>query len=105
MAKTCPRSGTGPGRTEMQTLVVNAGSQSVKLRVIDSADAMVASADLGPPDDRLADHLGDFLGQLRDPVDVSGHRVVHGGRHFTVATMVDADVRSRLGELNDLAPL
>jgi acetate kinase len=89
----------------MQVLVVNAGSQSVKLRVVDSADAVVAGADLGPPDDRLADHLGDFLGRLRDPVDMSGHRVVHGGGHFTVATVVDGAVRAQLDALNDLAPL
>jgi acetate kinase len=89
----------------MRVLVVNAGSQSVKLRVVDSSDAVVASADLGPPDDHLADHLGDFLGRLRDPVHVSGHRVVHGGGHFTGATVVDADVRARLDALNDLAPL
>jgi acetate kinase len=89
----------------MRVLVVNPGSQSVKLRVIDSSDAVVASADLGPPDDRLVDHLGDFLGRLHDPVDVSGHRVVHGGSDFTAATVVDADVRARLDVLNDLAPL
>ena len=89
----------------MRVLVVNAGSQSVKLRVMDSIDAVVAGADLGPPDDRLVDHLGDFLDRLRDPVDVSGHRVVHGGRHFTAPTVVDAAVRVRLDAVNDLAPL
>ena len=30
-------------------LVVNAGSSSLKLRVLDPADAVVASADLAPP--------------------------------------------------------
>ncbi len=89
----------------MHVLVVNAGSQTVKLRVVGSSDEVVASTDLGPPDARLADHLGDFLGRLRDPVDVSGHRVVHGGRYFTSATIIDADMRGRLDALNDLAPL
>ena len=89
----------------MHVLVVNAGSQSVKVRVIDSSDRVVARTDLGPPDLRLADHLRDFVRGLSDPVDVTGHRVVHGGRHFTGATVVDADVRARLDGLNDLAPL
>jgi acetate kinase len=89
----------------MRVLVVNAGSQSVKLRVVDGSDQMVVAADLGPPDDGLASHLDEFVGQLRDPVDVVGHRVVHGGRYFTDATVIDAEVRSRLEGLNHLAPL
>ena len=70
-ARTCPRSGTGRGRTErggaeprrtdadvqtgrrearrMRVLVVNAGSSSLKLRVLDAADRTVAAADLPAP--------------------------------------------------------
>ncbi len=89
----------------MDALVVNAGSQSLKLRVIDERDQVVASTDLERPDERLADQIAGFVGQLRHPVAVSGHRVVHGGPDFTQAVVVDAAVRARLETVNDLAPL
>jgi acetate kinase len=88
----------------MRVLVVNAGSKSLKLRVIDETDHAVAVTDLGPPGDDLDEQLAEFLAGAGE-VDVSGHRVVHGGRHFTSAVVVDHDTRQRLAELNDLAPL
>jgi acetate kinase len=62
----------------MKVLVVNAGSSSVKLRVVDDGDQLLASRDLGPPDDGLAEQLGDFVHDA-GAIDVVGHRVVHGG--------------------------
>jgi acetate kinase len=88
----------------MRVLVVNAGSSSVKLRIVDRADHLVASRDLGPPDELLSDHLGDFLSDAA-AIDVVGHRVVHGGTRFTGAVLVDAGVREGLDGLNELAPL
>jgi acetate kinase len=88
----------------MRVLVVNAGSSSVKLRVVDEKDVLVASKDLGPPDDGLAEALNDFVRDV-DNVDVVGHRVVHGGPQFTTPVLVDDNVRDALEELNDLAPL
>jgi acetate kinase len=90
----------------MRVLVVNAGSRSVKLRVIDEAGRPAAAADLGPPGSGLDGELAEFLsGAGAGGVDVAGHRVVHGGRHFTSAVLVDAGVRDRLSNLNELAPL
>jgi acetate kinase len=88
----------------MRVLVVNAGSSSVKLRIVDGADQLVASRDLGPPDDHLAESLGDFVDDT-GTLDVVGHRVVHGGRRFTTPVLVDADVREALDDLSELAPL
>jgi acetate kinase len=85
-------------------LVVNAGSSSVKLRIVDGADQLVASRDLGPPDNGLADDLGDFVHDA-GASDVVGHRVVHGGPRFTTAVLVDADVRDALDDVSELAPL
>ena len=45
-----------------------------------------------------------FLSSVGE-VDVAGHRVVHGGRHFTSAVLVDSGVRDRLSGLHELAPL
>jgi acetate kinase len=88
----------------MRVLVVNAGSSSVKLRVVDDGDQLLASRDLGPPDNGLAGQLGDFVHDA-GALDVVGHRVVHGGSLFTSAVLVDADVREALDGLNELAPL
>jgi acetate kinase len=86
-------------------LVVNAGSSSLKLRVLDQADVVTASADLspwdgGPDDPRLRGFLD---GQ--DGIGAAGHRVVHGGHRFTAATLIDDSVVAGIGELTDLAPL
>jgi acetate kinase len=43
----------------------------------------------------------DTLGQI----EAVGHRVVHGGEHFTRSVLIDADVLHRLDEIIDLAPL
>jgi acetate kinase len=87
----------------MRVCVVNVGSSSVKLRIVDDGD-LVASSDLGPPDDRLADHLSDFVRDA-EAFDVIGHRVVHGGSLFSGAVLIDAGVREALDGLNELAPL
>lgn len=89
----------------MRVLVVNAGSSSVKIRVLDASDAVVARTDLeadrGRPDpDALAAALAD-VGR----VDAVGHRVVHGGPHLTGATVVDGGVLAELDALVALAPL
>lgn len=89
----------------MRILVVNAGSSSLKLRLLDDADAVAGSVDL-PARDARFDPV-DVATALRDlgPADAVGHRVVHGGREFTESVRIDPSVRQRLGALTDLAPL
>ncbi len=84
--------------------MVNAGSSSLKLRVVESDDRVTESVDLETPGDALADDLRRFLA-VAGPIDVAGHRVVHGGPHFTRPTIVDAEVRAALDEVSELAPL
>lgn len=89
----------------MRVLVVNAGSSSLKLRVVDPDDTVFAAADLSPP--RGADgeaRLRDTIGEL-GPVDAVGHRIVHGGIEFTRAVVLSPEIEQRLRELTDLAPL
>jgi acetate kinase len=83
----------------VRVLVVNAGSSSLKLRLLGDEDEILETADLAPDDD-----LGDLLAKWPRP-DVVGHRVVHGGTEFGSAVVVDAQVRDRLQKLADLAPL
>lgn len=88
----------------MRILVVNAGSSSVKLRIIEDNDEVTAWVDLGPPDNQLPPALDDFVAQVGH-VDVAGHRVVHGGDSYTEPVLVDEATRLGLEELNALAPL
>jgi acetate kinase len=82
-------------------LVVNAGSSSLKLRVLDRDDCLLASADLEADElDRVADVLGTFARP-----DAVGHRVVHGGTRFRGPVRIDEGVVESLRELTDLAPL
>jgi acetate kinase len=86
-------------------LVVNAGSSSLKLRVVDASDSVAVAADLPPPrgaDDAAAIEaaIGSF-----PPVPAVGHRIVHGGNLFSGPVLIDPGVRDQLQALTDLAPL
>jgi len=87
-------------------LIVNAGSSSLKLRVLDAEDGVVASRDGDAPGDE-AELRGELEAILEEapPVDAAGHRVVHGGSEFTEPTIVDPAVAEELDMLADLAPL
>ena len=87
-----------------RVLVVNAGSSSLKLAVLSASDDVRARTSLGPVD-ALAD--GELEGAVAGlgPFDAVGHRIVHGGPDLTSPVLVDAEVRSRIAALCDLAPL
>jgi acetate kinase len=90
----------------MRVLVVNAGSSTLKLTLLDGRDQIVGSRELpvdGPRFDpaELREALGSSLGEA----DAVGHRIVHGGERFTQAVRIDAGVEAAMRELCDLAPL
>ncbi|MCU1677304.1 MAG: acetate kinase, partial [Frankiales bacterium] len=89
----------------MRILVVNAGSSSLKVRLLDGHKAVLASFDLDAVagefdaaefDRRLAE-VGEF--------DAVGHRVVHGGLLYSRPVVVTADVIDAIEGLTPLAPL
>jgi acetate kinase len=86
-------------------LVVNAGSSSLKLRVLDQENEVTASLDIDAWDGR-PDHadLSRFL-RGQSGLDAAGHRVGHGGSRFTRATVIDEPVITAIADLTDLAPL
>ena len=89
----------------LRVLVVNAGSSSLKLRLLGPGDRIVGSQDLPPPSGAAdAGTLKDAISSLGE-VDAVGHRIVHGGTLFRSPVVVDAGVRQRLEALTDLAPL
>ena len=91
----------GAGRV----LVVNAGSSSLKLDVLDPADAVTARADLPAPRDPADAAAIKSAIESLGPVDAVGHRIVHGGTLYTAPIQLDEQVRQRLESLTDLAPL
>jgi len=85
--------------------VVNAGSSSLKLRVLDDGDETVGGADLPAP--REDTDSGDIAGAIASfgPLDAVGHRIVHGGDDFRGPVLIDDGVERRLQALSSLAPL
>lgn len=89
----------------VRVAVVNAGSSSLKLRVLDRDFSVLARADVdGVPGDDLAQVLEEFLGSAPE-VEAAGHRVVHGGAAFTEPVLLDRGAEEVLSALVDLAPL
>jgi acetate kinase len=85
----------------LRVLVVNAGSSSLKLRLLGPGDELEAERDLAPADH---DALAAAAAELPRP-DAVGHRVVHGGERFRAAVRIDDEVVAALRALVDLAPL
>jgi len=86
-------------------LVVNAGSSSLKLRLLGPGDELEAFCDVDPwdggADPSILDGLGDTLGSA----DAVGHRVVHGGVELRQPTLVDDTTLAAIEALTPLAPL
>jgi acetate kinase len=89
----------------VRILVVNAGSSSLKLRVLGPDDTVVVSEDLPAPGGQAGEAaVAQFIQDL-PPVDAVGHRIVHGGTAFSEPVVIDRVVEERLRALTDLAPL
>lgn len=89
----------------MDVLVVNAGSSSLKLALLDDACEVVKQRTLERwSGENETDAIKDFVDGLPH-IDAVGHRIVHGGPEFTGPVRVDRSVRDRLEALTELAPL
>jgi acetate kinase len=87
----------------MHVLVVNAGSATLKLRLLDPDDQVAGTLDVDPWTGGTAE-IEQFMYTV-DGVDVVGHRIVHGGTEFAGPTVIGETVRRRIAALADLAPL
>ncbi len=90
----------------MRVLVVNAGSSSLKLALLDGDDATLRERELDAPRTRVEpEQLRQALDDGLGAADAVGHRIVHGGERFREPVRVNAAVRDALEQLVDLAPL
>ena len=87
-------------------LTVNAGSSSLRLRILDERNRVVSSRDSGSVEGQgeLRNELAAILAE-GGPVNAAGHRVVHGGPEHIGPTVVDFSVEDELDRLADFAPL
>jgi acetate kinase len=72
-------------------LVVNAGSTSLKLRLV--------------YEDERVDMVESLEAVRASEIDAVGHRVVHGGPRLVEPTLIDDGVRASIAELEAIAPL
>lgn len=103
----------------MDVLVLNAGSSTLKYRLVDPASGLAALGGVveriggtGPGDP--ADHA-EALHRVEDKLDAAGvagagllavgHRVVHGGARFPSPVLIDDEVEAAVDDLARLAPL
>src|SRR4051794_11788717 len=92
-------------RSMTTVLTVNAGSSSLKLRLLGAGDEVVAEEELPAERGRAAtEHVAEALARL-GTADAVGHRIVHGGKRFTGPLRVAAGVVAVLKPLPPLAPL
>lgn len=93
----------------MRILVINAGSSSIKLSVLDTdADTQLFKHEL----ERLSDveegmkQVASLLKEKGfDKFDAIGHRIAHGGDHFKDAAIITPEVLRIIEDLIPLAPL
>lgn len=88
----------------MRVLVVNAGSSSLKLAVMDGDRPVVATTVERWEGEQDLAAIAGFVGEV-GTVDATGHRIVHGGPRLTESVLLDDDVLTYLDSIEDLAPL
>jgi len=89
----------------VRILVVNAGSSSLKLRLLEPGDAVLAEADVAAPRAEVDEAALTAWITGVGAIDAVGHRIVHGGERFRDAVRIDTGVVAELRALADLAPL
>jgi acetate kinase len=89
----------------VRVLVVNAGSSSVKVRLLDADDGVAGSVDVPAEAGHLpVEALAAAVASLGE-ADAVGHRVVHGGPDRTGPARIDPGLLDELRAVASLAPL
>jgi acetate kinase len=89
----------------MRVLAVNAGSSSLKLRLLGTDNSVLFAEDHAHEGRFDPLSVREAIAGIADQIDAVGHRVVHGGTKYTTAVIIDAAVEQDLRKLADLAPL
>src|SRR2546430_654481 len=104
--RTLQRSTTGPGPTRaLRVLVLNAGSSSLKLSLVDPDDRILVDQEFEVAEGRIDESQLATAIHAMDGVQAIGHRIVHGGPRYTASVRLDGEVIRYLTSVTDLAPL
>jgi acetate kinase len=85
-------------------LVVNTGSSSLKLSVLDGDTTLASTTVERWQGAGQVEPIEEFLSK-QDELSAVGHRVVHGGPRYAAPVLVDDDVVEYLDSITNLAPL
>jgi acetate kinase len=89
----------------VRVLVLNAGSSSLKLSLVEADDRVLADQEFAVAEGRLdPGQLGSAIRGMHG-VEAIGHRVVHGGPRYRQSVRLDGEVVRYLASITDLAPL
>jgi len=90
-------------------LVINSGSSSVKMTLIDDTTGHVSYESMAEclhdKETSIEQLLQHILKKSRDSIVAVGHRVVHGGEVFIEPTLLNNDVLQDIAAISHLAPL
>jgi acetate kinase len=89
----------------LNVLVLNAGSSSLKVSLVDGDDGVLAHREFEAREGRVDERELAGAVEAMDGVDAVGHRVVHGGPRYRESLRIDPDVIEYLKSVSDLAPL
>jgi acetate kinase len=89
----------------LRVLVLNAGSSSLKLSLVDGDGRVLADQDFEVAEGRLDRRQLASAIHGMDAPEAIGHRVVHGGPRYRKSVRLDKDVVDYLKTISDLAPL
>ncbi len=88
----------------MRVLVVNAGSSSLKLTVIDGGHQVAATTVERWEGESDLEPISTFIEEV-DDLEAIGHRIVHGGPRLTESVRIGDEVLDYLDSIEHLAPL
>jgi acetate kinase len=90
---------------QLRVLVLNAGSSSVKVSLVDEDDHVLIDREFEVAEGRMDESQLASAMRGMEGVEAIGHRIVHGGPRLRVSVRIDGDVIRYLVSITDLAPL
>lgn len=89
----------------MRVLVLNAGSSSLKVSLVDEDDRVLADREFEVAEARLDEAQLAVAIRGMEGIEAIGHRIVHGGPRYPASVRIDGEVIRYLVTITDLAPL
>jgi acetate kinase len=89
----------------LRVLVLNAGSSSLKVSLVDGDDNVLSHKEFEVAEGRIDDAQLATAIHGMEGIEAIGHRIVHGGPRYTRSVRINPDVVRYLVTITDLAPL